>query len=83
MTSSRLAQIWDGFSKEAKAQMLDGVAQGIPVKHVALPDEIAEAFLFVMKYVFAHIPKCTSNTLFRCNYVTGQRIEVDGGYSLV
>ena len=34
--------------------MLAGVSQKLPVKHVADADEIAEAYLFLMKYVVYH-----------------------------
>ncbi|KAF7800310.1 hypothetical protein EIP86_011559 [Pleurotus ostreatoroseus] len=44
-------EIWDGFPKEAKDKMLAEVAEKLPVKHVAGPDEIAEAYLFLMKCV--------------------------------
>lgn len=58
------------------------------VKHVADADEIAEAYIFLMKLVrFDHSILSNLLTLFpisyRCKYVTGQRIEVDGGFVLV
>jgi len=56
-----------GFSKEAVAEMIRIREEKLLVKHVADSDEIAEAFLFCMK----------------CTYLTGQRIEVDGGQTLV
>ena len=37
--------------KEKKEAMFAQVAQKLLVKHVADPDEIAEAYLFLMKYV--------------------------------
>ena len=33
--------------------MIEGMAKKLPVKHVAKPDEIAEAYVFLMKYVSA------------------------------
>jgi len=36
------------------------------VQHIADADEVAEAYLFAMK----------------CNYLTGQTIPVEGGFSL-
>ena len=57
------------------------------VKHVAEPEEIAEAYLFVMKYVFLRFDMIVglsiNHFVFRCQFVTGQRIEVDGGYKLL
>ena len=51
--------------------MMDGMVQAhlakLPVKHMGMPDEIAEAYLFAMK----------------CSYLTGQTIFVDGGSTLV
>jgi NAD(P)-dependent dehydrogenase (short-subunit alcohol dehydrogenase family) len=38
-----------------------------PVKHVGTPEEIAEAYLFLMK----------------CTYMTGQIVTPDGGASLL
>lgn len=37
--------------KEIKHDMLADIGQKLPVKHVAKPDEIAEAYLFLMKQV--------------------------------
>ena len=47
-----LRQLWNHLPPEAKDKMLADVAQKLLVKHVAGPDEIAEAYLFLMKYVF-------------------------------
>ena len=63
--------------------MFAEIAQALPVKHVASPDEIAEAYLFLMKYVSASTLKSISDRTSRCNYVTGQRIDVDGGYVII
>ncbi|KLO18612.1 NAD(P)-binding protein [Schizopora paradoxa] len=58
-------ELWDnsGVPKEAQEKMFNDAANRLLVKHVADADEIAEAYLFCMK----------------CQYLTGQRIEVDGG----
>ncbi|KAL5489718.1 hypothetical protein ACEPAI_4550 [Sanghuangporus weigelae] len=42
---------------------LEKGANAVLVQHMGQPDELAEAYLFCMK----------------CQYITGQRIEVDGG----
>lgn len=34
--------------------MLDNLEETLLVKHVAGPDEIAEAYVFLMKYVIGH-----------------------------
>ncbi|KLO11345.1 NAD(P)-binding protein [Schizopora paradoxa] len=62
-------ELWDvsGFSKEIQTAIFNEYAEKVPVNHVADADEIAEAYLFVMK----------------CAYVTGQTILVDGGHGLV
>jgi NAD(P)-dependent dehydrogenase (short-subunit alcohol dehydrogenase family) len=39
----------------------------LPVRHVGTPEEIAEAYLFLMK----------------CTYMTGQFVSPDGGASLL
>jgi len=56
-------EFWDrvpeGMRKAVQAKALESTLVG----HVADADEVAEAYLFVMK----------------CNYVTGQRIAVEGG----
>ncbi|KAF8578199.1 short-chain dehydrogenase/reductase SDR [Ramaria rubella] len=58
--------LWKDVSEATKKQMFADAAEKLLVKHVAEPAEIAEAYLFAMK----------------CAYITGQRIEVDGGYVL-
>ncbi|KAJ3553106.1 hypothetical protein NM688_g3792 [Phlebia brevispora] len=60
-------ELWDGVPQEMKDKRFTETAEKLPVKHVAGPDEIAEAYLFLMK----------------CNYITGERIGVDGGFRLV
>ncbi|KAL5511060.1 hypothetical protein ACEPAH_4275 [Sanghuangporus vaninii] len=56
-------EFWDTFPPEQREKVLENAAKTSLVQHVADADEIAEAFLFCMK----------------CQYITGQRIEVDGG----
>ncbi|KAL5489721.1 hypothetical protein ACEPAI_4553 [Sanghuangporus weigelae] len=60
-------EFWDTFPPEQRQNLLEHAAKTSLVQHVADADEIAEAFLFCMK----------------CQYITGQRIEVDGGAVLV
>ncbi|KAL5532541.1 hypothetical protein ACEPAF_4315 [Sanghuangporus sanghuang] len=54
---------WDTFPPEQRQKVFENAAKTSLVEHVADADEVAEAFLFCMK----------------CQYITGQRIEVDGG----
>ncbi|THG97681.1 hypothetical protein EW145_g7564, partial [Phellinidium pouzarii] len=51
------------LAPEMREKMYEDAERKLLVKHVADPDEVAEAYLFLMK----------------CGYITGQRIEVDGG----
>lgn len=44
-------QFWDAFPPEALSKMLGNLEETLLVKHVAGPEEIAEAYLFLMKYV--------------------------------
>ncbi|KAL5489725.1 hypothetical protein ACEPAI_4557 [Sanghuangporus weigelae] len=46
-----------------RTEALEKYANALLVQHIGQPDEVAEAYLFCMK----------------CQYITGQRIEVDGG----
>lgn len=66
--------------------MVAEITSKLLVGHVAGPDEIAEAYLFLMKYVLTkrELLRVTSMVDFciRCDYITGQRIEVDGGQRL-
>jgi len=61
-------ELWDtsGFPKAAQDSLFDEYTKKLPVKHIANADEIADAYLFLMK----------------CTYITGQRIDVDGGFIL-
>ncbi|KAI5121376.1 hypothetical protein M0805_001189 [Coniferiporia weirii] len=56
-------ELWNPFTPEAREKLYEDAARTLPVQHVADPEEIAEAYLFLMK----------------CGYITGQRIVVDGG----
>lgn len=53
--------------EDKRSEFYKNITEKLLVRHVADPDEIAEAYLFLMK----------------CPYITGQRIEVDGGYKFV
>jgi len=56
-------ELWNSMPKEQVAAFMKSASEKQLVKHIADPDEVAEAYLFLMK----------------CGYITGQRIEVDGG----
>jgi len=62
-------KIWDdaGLPKVAQEALFDEYTKKLLVKHVADADEIADAYLFLMK----------------CTYITGQTIHIDGGFTLV
>jgi len=60
-------EIRDRMDPAQKKAILEAQAQKQLVKHIASADEMAEAYLFVMK----------------CGYITGQSIYVDGGCNLV
>jgi NAD(P)-dependent dehydrogenase (short-subunit alcohol dehydrogenase family) len=51
---------------DARDEMLEGMAKRVPLRRVAQPDDIADAVLFLM----------------RNDYVTGEMLTIDGGYSL-
>ncbi len=59
--------MWDAIMGENKAAVLAGVAESLPLKRIATPEDIASAVLFLM-----------SN-----NAVTGETIHVDCGGRLV
>jgi len=60
---------WDaaGLSQTARDAFFDEYSKKLLVKHVADGDEIADGYLFLMK----------------CTYVTGQTIQIDGGFTLI
>ncbi|KAI5121375.1 hypothetical protein M0805_001188 [Coniferiporia weirii] len=60
-------ELWNSFTPEETEKAFEHAARTLPVQHVADPEEIAEAYLFLMK----------------CGYITGQRIAVDGGNEFV
>jgi NAD(P)-dependent dehydrogenase (short-subunit alcohol dehydrogenase family) len=59
--------MWDGIMGENKAAILASVAEKLPVKKIATPEEVASAVLFLM-----------SNPS-----VTGEVIHIDGGQRLI
>ncbi|KAF8169804.1 short-chain dehydrogenase/reductase SDR [Pholiota molesta] len=59
-------ELWDDFPAETKEVFLKGFEDQLLIKRIAEPQEIAEAYIFLMK----------------CGYITGQRIDVDGGIAL-
>ncbi|EKM59337.1 uncharacterized protein PHACADRAFT_249763 [Phanerochaete carnosa HHB-10118-sp] len=59
-------ELWKDMNTATKQGMFEAAAKSLPVGHVGSPEEIAEAYLFLMK----------------CGFITGQRIEVDGGSRL-
>ena len=59
--------LWDTIAVENKAVMIARRSEQLPVKHVAVADEIAGAYLYLMSQ----------------GYVTGQSIIVDGGAVLI
>ncbi|CAE6504635.1 unnamed protein product [Rhizoctonia solani] len=59
--------LFDAFPKEVREGLFQSQREALPVGHVGLPIEAAEAYIFAMK----------------CTYLTGQIITVDGGASLV
>jgi len=59
-------EIMDSMSPEVKKAALEKAAKGILVKRIGKPEDVAEAYLFLMK----------------CGFITGQTIEVDGGQLL-
>ncbi|KIJ33363.1 hypothetical protein M422DRAFT_35503 [Sphaerobolus stellatus SS14] len=59
-------ELWKDFAPDQLEKLFADTAEKLPVKHVAGPDEVAEAYMFLMK----------------CAYITGQKIQVDGGHTL-
>jgi NAD(P)-dependent dehydrogenase (short-subunit alcohol dehydrogenase family) len=50
-------------------EALEKIAKGIPLGRLGTPDDIANAVLFLASD--------------RANFITGQTISVDGGYTMV
>ncbi|KZW00443.1 2-hydroxycyclohexanecarboxyl-CoA dehydrogenase [Exidia glandulosa HHB12029] len=61
-----ITELWDGLSEEQKQTIFKQASETLLVQHVALPHEVAEAYMFLMK----------------CDFITGKTIEVDGGHAL-
>lgn len=73
------------MAPEVKNQMMEKYANTLLVGHVGQPDSVAEAYLFLMKSVTVQFPslKVTNHVIiYRCDFITGERIEVDGGSKL-
>ncbi|KAF8674529.1 Enoyl-(Acyl carrier protein) reductase [Rhizoctonia solani] len=60
-------EIFDTLPGEIKEGIFNSRLEKLPVGHVGLPSEVAEAYIFAM----------------RCTYLNGQIITVDGGSTLV
>lgn len=60
-------EIFNSFPEEARESLFKSQREVLPVGHIGLPNEAAEAYIFAMK----------------CTYLTGQVITVDGGATLV
>jgi NAD(P)-dependent dehydrogenase (short-subunit alcohol dehydrogenase family) len=59
--------LWSGMAEAEREAQYKAMAQNLPVGHVGEPEEIAEAFLYLM----------------RQGYATGQVLAVDGGSVLI
>jgi NAD(P)-dependent dehydrogenase (short-subunit alcohol dehydrogenase family) len=59
--------LWDSLPEQARKQIFEMAATGLPVRHVADADEIASAYTYLMKQTFS----------------TGEVLVVDGGGVLV
>ncbi|KJA26771.1 hypothetical protein HYPSUDRAFT_212924 [Hypholoma sublateritium FD-334 SS-4] len=62
-------EVWDKLQipDEAKEHIIQEMANKLLIKRIGEPSDLAEAYIFLMK----------------CGYITGQRINVDGGATLV
>jgi NAD(P)-dependent dehydrogenase (short-subunit alcohol dehydrogenase family) len=58
-------EVWNAIPAEMREERLKRMTERLPVKRVAQPAEVAEAYLYLM----------------RCGYTTGQVLRVDGGQS--
>jgi NAD(P)-dependent dehydrogenase (short-subunit alcohol dehydrogenase family) len=61
-----LTEVWDSIPEEQRAEQLRRMTARLPVPRAGSPDEIAEAYLY----------------LIRGSYSTGQVLIVDGGFTL-
>lgn len=59
-------ELWKDMEPAARQAMYEAAGKRLLVGHIGSPEEVAEAYLFLMK----------------CGFITGQRIEVDGGNRL-
>ena len=59
--------MWDAVLGEAKSQVLNAVAERLPVRHIATPQQVAEAIVLFM----------TNRSM------TGAVVHVDGGARLI
>ncbi|GJJ14626.1 hypothetical protein Clacol_008892 [Clathrus columnatus] len=60
-------ELWEWQGPEVKKYIFDLITSHAPVGHVGSPEAAAEAYMFLM----------------RCDFITGQTIPVDGGYTCV
>lgn len=58
--------LWRNLTSEQVEQQATDFAQGVPLKRVATPDEVAAAYIYLMQN----------------DFVTGQVLHVDGGVDL-
>jgi NAD(P)-dependent dehydrogenase (short-subunit alcohol dehydrogenase family) len=59
--------IWDSIPADSREARLTEMTKTLPLPRVGEPEEVAEAYLFLM----------------RCGYATGQVLKIDGGMSIV
>lgn len=62
-----LTGVWDGIPEDRREEQFQRMTRNLLVPRVGLPDEVAEAYLYLMK----------------AGYTTGQILLVDGGGSVV
>ncbi|KZV98392.1 NAD(P)-binding protein [Exidia glandulosa HHB12029] len=62
-----LTEMWDSIPTDMKNALLKGAAEQSLAKRVGTPQDVAEAYVFLMK----------------CGFITGNTIHVDGGSMLV
>lgn len=51
-SNSTLTQLWNTHPPEVQQNLFEMFSDSSLVKHVADPDEVAEAYIFLMKFVF-------------------------------
>ncbi len=62
-----LTEVWNSIPVERREEQLKRMTERLPLPRVGLPDEVAQAYLYLM----------------RCGYATGQVLVVDGGMTLI